>query len=121
MLRSSTSNSKYPPEIDSVQLDYEDLYHSRETYKMNPNIPDVCVKCNVEKGTLFYCFWNCPEIRKFWNEVVKCISQMTLNPVPDCPELCFLKLYSEDCMLNSKERKITDLCLVQALSLLEEC
>ncbi len=89
--------------------------------KMNPNIPDVCVKYNVEKGTLFYCFWNCPEIRKFWNEVVKCISQMTLNPVPDCPELCILNLYSEDCMLNSKERKITDLCLVQALSLLEEC
>ena len=89
--------------------------------KMNPNIPDLCVKCNVEKGTLFHCFWNCPEIRKFWNEVVKCISQMTLNPIPVCPELCILNLYPEDCVLNSKEKKMTDLCLVQARRLISLC
>lgn len=33
--------------------------------KMNPNIPDICVKCNSEKGTLYHCLWNCPEIQKF--------------------------------------------------------
>ena len=27
--------------------------------KMNPDIPDICVKCNVEKGILFQCQWDC--------------------------------------------------------------
>ena len=89
--------------------------------KMNPNIPDICVKCNVERGTLFHCQWDCPEIRKFWNEVIECISQMTLNPVPNCPALCILNLYPKDCRLSSKEKKITDLCLVQARRLISLC
>lgn len=75
--------------------------------KMNLNIPDICVKCNFKKGTLFHCHWDCPEIRKFWNKVIKCISQMTLNPVPDCPALCrWLKELSACLVLeNEKMRK----------------
>ena len=49
-------------------------------------------------------------IRKFGNEVIKCFSQMTLNPVPKCSILCILNLYPNDCMLNSKERKLADIC-----------
>lgn len=90
-------------------------------HKLNPNIPDTCIKCNIEKGTLLHCLWECPEIRKFWTEVIKCISQITLNPVPDCPTLCILNLYPKDCMLNNKEKKITDLCLVQARRLISLC
>lgn len=82
--------------------------------KINPNIPDICVKCNVEKGTLFHCLWDCPEIRKFWNEVVKSCKT-------DNPALCILNLHPKDCMLNRKERKITDLCLVQARRLISLC
>lgn len=63
--------------------------------KINPNIPDICVKCNVKKGTLFHCLWDCPGVRKIWNEVNKCsraiLSVINLNP--------------KDSMLNSKERK----------------
>lgn len=89
--------------------------------KMNPNIPDTCVKCNVEKGTLFHCLWECPVIKQFWNEVIKYISQMTLNPIPNCPTLCILNLYPMGCKLNSKERKLTDLCLLQARRLISLC
>ena len=46
---------------------------------------------------------------------------MTLNPIPVCPELCILNLYPEDCVLNSKEKKMTDLCLVQARRLISLC
>jgi len=46
---------------------------------------------------------------------------MTLNLVPDDPALCILNLYPKDCMLNHKERKITDLCLVQARRLISLC
>lgn len=71
--------------------------------KTNPYIPDICIKCNIEKGTLLHYVWDCPEIQRFWKEVTKCISQMTLNPIPDCPRLSILNLYPKDCMLNSKK------------------
>lgn len=46
---------------------------------------------------------------------------MTMNLVLNCPKLCFLNLYPEGCMLNNKEKKLTDLCLVQARRLISLC
>ncbi len=54
----------------------------------------------------YHYLWNCPEVKRFWNEVLKSISQITLNPVPYCPKLCILMLYPKDCALSSKEKKI---------------
>ena len=89
--------------------------------KMNPNIPDICVKCNVEKGTLFHCLWDCPKIQKFWNEVIKCISKMTLNPVPDNPALCILKFVSKGLYVKQQREENYRLCLVQARRLISLC
>lgn len=82
--------------------------------KFNPNIPDLCFKCNKFPGTFFHCVWECEEIQKFWAEVTQCISQFTSSQVTTCPMLCVLNLYAENCSLSVKERKMVDLCLLQA-------
>jgi len=46
--------------------------------------------------------------------VLKYISQITTSPVPICPKLCILGIYPDDCILSCKERKMIDLCLLQA-------
>ena len=89
--------------ISPVQLD-----------KLDPRIPDLCYKCDIHQGTLYHCLWNCEEIQKFWSSVLKCISQMTSSPIPLCPKICILGIYPDNCPLPSRERKMTDLCLLQA-------
>ena len=33
--------------------------------KFDPNILDLCYKCNSHQGTLYHCLWKCDEIQKF--------------------------------------------------------
>lgn len=81
--------------------------------KFDPNIPDLCYKCNDHQGTLYHRLWKCEEIQKFWKSVLKYISQITTSPVPLCPMLCILGLYPDNSSLSCKERKMVDLCLLQ--------
>ncbi len=82
--------------------------------KFNPNIPDLCSTCNKLQGTFFHCVWECEEVQKFWVGVTQYISQFTSFPIPLCPVLCVLRMYEYDCSLSTKERKLVDLCLLQA-------
>ncbi len=94
------------------------------SFKMNPNIPVICVKCSTEKGTLFHCLWKCPKTKRFWSEVLKCISQIISKPVPHCPKLCIQFVSKELCFELQWEESdwftsITSKTL--NLSLLEGC
>ena len=47
------------------------LYISPEVLnRLNGNIPDVCIKCETHKGTLFHCLWSCSKLQEFWRKVV---------------------------------------------------
>lgn len=39
-----------------------------------PNVPDTCVKCREEKGTLIHCLWERAKIQRFWKSVIEYIS-----------------------------------------------
>ena len=82
--------------------------------KFDPNIPDRCYKCNIHQGTLYHCLWECEEIQRFWSSVIQYISQITSSPVPLSPKLCILSIYPHNCSLSNRERKMVDLCLLQA-------
>ncbi len=60
--------------------------------KFNPNIPDVCFKCQKYKGKFFHCVWECDVIRTFWQKVMTLISSIILKPIPVTPEICVLGL-----------------------------
>ena len=82
--------------------------------KFDPNIPDRCYKCNIHQGTLYHCLWECDETQRFWSSVKQYISQMTSSPVPLSPKLCILNIYPANCSLSNRQRKMVDLCLLQA-------
>lgn len=37
--------------------------------RFNSAIPDVCVKYDKEKGTIFHCLWKCSQRKEVWEEV----------------------------------------------------
>ena len=82
--------------------------------KFNPNIPDLCYICKIHQVTLYHCLRDCVEVKRFWTSVTRYISQITSLRTPLSPKLCILSIYPEDCSLSVRERKMVNLCLLQA-------
>jgi len=64
--------------------------------KIKPNFPDTCIKCSTDKGPLFHCMWNCPNVQEFWKEVIFLISQMVSVNLPMRPEIFILGILPKD-------------------------
>ena len=83
-------------------------------HHFNPNIPDVCVKCGVDKGSLIHCMWQCPELQIFWKEVISFISRLIdCNLIMD-GKLCLLHIFPKSFKGATKERTLISFCLLQA-------
>lgn len=82
--------------------------------KFNPSIPDLCFKCNIYQGTFCHCVWKCVEVQKFWRKVTHYISQFTTTPISLSPTICILGIDDDNYSLPNKEKKLVDLCLLQA-------
>lgn len=61
-------------------------------HHFNPNIPDYCIKCMEEVGTLLHCLWNCQKLQIFWKEVLDLISKLTERVVPVEAKICLLHI-----------------------------
>ncbi len=99
-------------------LQYKWLFRTYITpvklHHFNPNIPDICTKCNNGIGTLFHCTWECQKLQIYWREVLDLVSELTGVAVPAKAELCLLHIYPEDCLINAKKPKLSNFCLLQA-------
>jgi len=82
--------------------------------KYNRNIPDVCTKCTVVKGTLFHCVWQCSKIKSFWEEVKKAIEKIISKSIPMDPALFILGFYPKGHKYKKSERILIDMCLLHA-------
>ena len=87
----------------------------------NENIPDVCIKCETHKGTLFHCLWSCSKVLEFWREVVETLSNTSGATLPMCPRMCVLGLIPKDINLNRANRKMVTLSLLQARRTIAKC
>lgn len=83
-------------------------------HKFNPNIPDNCLKCKQEIGTLYHCIWECNEIQGFWKEIIFMIGKLVEENVPLAPKLCLFHLYPVNLEVNARKRKLIDFSLLQA-------
>uniref|UniRef100_A0A3B3B502 Reverse transcriptase domain-containing protein n=1 Tax=Oryzias melastigma TaxID=30732 RepID=A0A3B3B502_ORYME len=99
-------------------LQYKWLFRTYITpvklHHFNPDIPDTCIKCNTEKGTLLHCLWDCEKLQIFWTELLHLISKLTSCVIPLDPKLCVLHMYPKDLKINSKKYKLIDFSLLQA-------
>lgn len=79
------------------------------------NIPDTCVKCQFNKGTLIHCQWECSKIQGFWKEVINCMSEMFRVKIPLCARLCILGIYPKDFTRTKSQTKVLDFGLLHAM------
>ncbi len=86
--------------------------------KINQNIPDTCIKCLVDKGTLLHCMWNCPKMQEFWKEVAIFIFQMISINLPMKPEIFILGIIPENIIHHGSTRELVDTSILQAKRLI---
>lgn len=72
--------------------------------KFNNDIPDVCIKCDKEKGTIFHCLWQCSQIKDFWGEVKQCIEEILEIKLHLEPKMFLLGIYPANCNIRKKHR-----------------
>lgn len=49
-----STNYKYQMQLATIQIATLDLHYIK-LHQFNPNIPDNCIKCSEEFGTMFHC------------------------------------------------------------------
>lgn len=82
--------------------------------KFYNTIPDVCIKCDKEKGTIFHCLWQCSQIKKFWEEVKQCIEEILEIKLHLEPKIFLLGIYPANCNIRKKHRLFLDIGLLLA-------
>lgn len=82
--------------------------------KYNSAIPDTCIKCRNEKGTLFHCIWQCIEIQEFWQEVKQNIQNILQIQLPLIPQLFILGIYPGNLKIRKNHRTFVDLSILLA-------
>lgn len=82
--------------------------------KFNNAIPDVCIKCDKEKGMIFHCLWQCSQIKKFWEEVKQCIEEILEINLRFKPKICLFDIYPANCNIRKKYRLFIDIGLLLA-------
>lgn len=70
--------------------------------KFNNDIPDVCIKCDKEKGTIFHYLWQCSQIKEFWGEVKQCIEEILEIKLHLEPKMFLLGIYPANCNVRKK-------------------
>lgn len=83
-------------------------------HHFNPNIPDDCIKCAKEKGTLYHCMWQCEKINIFWKEIMTIISDLIECRIPIDSKLCILHIFPNGFKCTANKRKLVNFCLLQA-------
>uniref|UniRef100_A0A3Q3BY06 Reverse transcriptase zinc-binding domain-containing protein n=1 Tax=Haplochromis burtoni TaxID=8153 RepID=A0A3Q3BY06_HAPBU len=72
-------------------------------HHMSNDIPDICTKCLVEKGTLLHCLWECPKIQDFWKDVIKYLSEVFKVKIPLKGKLYVLGIYPREFKQSGKK------------------
>ena len=92
----------------SILLQYKWLSREYITpvklHHFSPNIPDICIKCGQQKGSLFHCIWSCPQAARFWREVLNIIVRIIGKVMPTDPKLCILNIYPDNCVITNDKK-----------------
>lgn len=63
---------------------------------INPQVPNICWRCNSSPGDLLHIFWSCHLLKTYWDSIFQLISNITHIKTPPSPALAILNLTIED-------------------------
>ncbi len=82
-------------------------------HQFNNNFPDICIKFEQSKGTLFHCMWDCKVIRIFWHEISQIIHKMLNVRLPLDPKMFILGLYPPTLVISRNKWILMNMSLLQ--------
>uniref|UniRef100_A0A3P9JVJ3 Reverse transcriptase domain-containing protein n=1 Tax=Oryzias latipes TaxID=8090 RepID=A0A3P9JVJ3_ORYLA len=74
-------------------------------HKINRSLSPLCLKCNLERGTYFHCFWECRKISRFWNHISSVISEIFKLKIKKDPGVFLLGLPSRKLQIPTAHYK----------------
>lgn len=77
--------------------------------EFNSAVPDVCINCDKEKGSIFHCLWQCSQIQKFWGEVKECMEEILGIQLLLEAKLFLLAFYPPNCNVRKKHGLFLDI------------
>uniref|UniRef100_A0A3P9IJZ9 Reverse transcriptase domain-containing protein n=1 Tax=Oryzias latipes TaxID=8090 RepID=A0A3P9IJZ9_ORYLA len=83
-------------------------------HKINRSQSPLCLKCNLERGTYFHCFWECRKISRFWNHISSVISDIFKLKIKRDPGVFLLGLPSRKLQIPTAHYKLLEKLLLIA-------
>uniref|UniRef100_A0A3P9KDT4 Reverse transcriptase domain-containing protein n=1 Tax=Oryzias latipes TaxID=8090 RepID=A0A3P9KDT4_ORYLA len=83
-------------------------------HKINRSLSPLCLKCNLERGTYFHCFWECRKISRFWNHISSVISEIFKLKIKKDPGVFLLGLPSRKLQIPTAHYKLLEKLLLIA-------
>lgn len=77
----------------------------------NNNIPDTCIKCNEERGTLYLCILECAKVKCFCQDIISMIDKTLIKKLPLDSMILLLGIYPTILYLQSIVSRLTDMCI----------
>ncbi|CAI5697250.1 unnamed protein product [Oreochromis niloticus] len=87
----------------------------------NSNILDTCIKCGVDRGSLFHCIWKCPHVKIFWEKVINLLSQIIGDVIPLHLKICILNIYPNNFVPAANNRALLTIGLLEAKRCIAMC
>ena len=63
-----------------------------------------------QKGSLFHCMWSCPQVARFWREVLNIIGRIIGKVMPTDPKLCILNIYPVHFVVSNDKKNLELVC-----------
>ena len=75
--------------IFQFKLIHRRISTNRYLFKVGLSSSEQCSFCENTSETLLHLFWGCPQVKVFWNEVIKGLGNFScLSTKKICPQLC---------------------------------
>lgn len=58
--------------------------------------------------------WSCPQVARFWNEVLNTVGHIIGRVMPTDPKLCILNIYPANFVITNDKKSLIDMCLLEA-------
>ncbi|OCT87291.1 hypothetical protein XELAEV_18020989mg [Xenopus laevis] len=81
----------YKYRILQLYLIHRAYYTRSRLHKINPDIPDTCVRCNAAEGMLIHTIWSCPVLNEYWAKIQKRITTILGFELPLDPKWYILE------------------------------
>lgn len=107
----------YSVRLQSFKLITRWYFTPEKLHKINPALSSQCWKKCGHIGSYFHCWWECPIIQAFWEEIAGIISDITSVNISVSPKLVLFDMIEEVTATRAQKELISKLLAAACLTI----